>query len=335
MSKTGWFWCAVVLGFCLVSGRPASAQQWATEMFTTTSHDFGALARGAKAEFAFTFKNPFVEDVRIKTVRSTCGCAGLKYPTEPIKTYQKGQIVVAVDTRGFLGRKDATLTVEFDRPFPAEVTLKFHCYIRKDVVFQPGSIQFGTVRQGEGARRSTTVSYAGRDDWQITAVESPSPFITTNLAETRRDLGRVTYNLAVDLKPDAPAGYLSGHLILKTNDANSQTAKVPLAIEGVVESELSVRPASLTFLTAAGELPLRRNVVVQGARPFRITAIHSPDPRLTWQLPPDARKFHVLPITFTPGDQPGKKNTRIEIETDLGEAHKTTIDVFAEVTGQR
>jgi len=33
-----------------------SAQDWATKMFKKTSHDFGFVARGAKAEFAFEFE---------------------------------------------------------------------------------------------------------------------------------------------------------------------------------------------------------------------------------------------------------------------------------------
>lgn len=325
------FCCVAAACFWTIGSAAALAQQWAEDMFPTKSHDFGALARGAKAEYTFLLKNPYNEDARIKTVRTSCGCAGVKYPTESIKTYDTKQIVVAVDTRAFLGRKDTTLTVEFDQPFPAEVVLKIHCYIRKDVVFQPGAIQFGSVKQGEGARRSTTVSYAGRDDWRITTVESPNPFIHTTLTETRRGMGRVTYELAVELKPDAPAGYLSGQLVLKTNDASTQASQVPLPIEGVVESDLSVRPASLTFLATHGEQSMTRNVVVQGAQPFRVTDIRCDDPRFRWKLPTKTAKFHVLPITFAPGGAMGNVNARLEIQTDAAGGRGAAIDMHAEI----
>jgi len=36
-----------------VGASSASAQQWAAKMFKTNSHDFGAVARGSKAEFEF------------------------------------------------------------------------------------------------------------------------------------------------------------------------------------------------------------------------------------------------------------------------------------------
>ena len=94
-----------------------------------------------------------------------------------LKTWEKAEILVTVDTRGFLGRKDATITVVFDQPYAAEVQLHVHTYIRSDIVVQPGAVSFGSVMQGAGASRSLTISYAGRDDWRIARVECANPSI--------------------------------------------------------------------------------------------------------------------------------------------------------------
>jgi len=331
MRKMIRFWCVAALGLWWTIGSPAMAQQWAKDMFKTTSHDFGTVARGAKAQFAFTFENIYLEDVRIEKVQSTCGCASVKYPTGLIKTYERKSVVATVDTRSFLGRKDATLMVKFAKPLPAEVPLRIHCYIRGDVVFQPGAIQFGSVKQGQGARRKTTVSYAGRNDWAITSIRSPHPFIVTNLTELRRGFNRVTYALWAELRPDAPPGYLSGYLVLHTNDVNRQKSQVPLAIEGVVESELTARPASLTILAVRNGQPLRRNIVVQASRPFRVTEITCSDRRFQWELPRQKRNFHVIPIRFTPGAEAGKVNTKLQIKTDLDGVRELTVRMDAEV----
>ena len=42
---------------------PALGQNWTTKMFETTSHDFGTVARGERAEFEFVLENLYVEDV--------------------------------------------------------------------------------------------------------------------------------------------------------------------------------------------------------------------------------------------------------------------------------
>jgi hypothetical protein len=51
---------------------PCAAQEWADKMFTTRSYNFGNIARGAKAEYAFELTNLYVEDVHIASVRVTC-----------------------------------------------------------------------------------------------------------------------------------------------------------------------------------------------------------------------------------------------------------------------
>lgn len=50
---------------------PTFGQEWAAKMFTTTSHDFGTVARGERAEFEFVLENLYVEDVHIVGVRTS------------------------------------------------------------------------------------------------------------------------------------------------------------------------------------------------------------------------------------------------------------------------
>ena len=52
----------------------ASAQEWAQKMFSVTSHNFGTVAKGSKAEYRFTFRNLYKEDVHVSGVRTSCGC---------------------------------------------------------------------------------------------------------------------------------------------------------------------------------------------------------------------------------------------------------------------
>ena len=126
-------------------------QDWAKSMFDHTSKDLGVVARGAKVEHAFTLENLYIEDVHVASIRSSCGCTNPKVEKPWLKTYEKTRIVTTMDTRKFMGRKESTLTVVFDRPVPAEVRLNVYCYIRGDVVIQPGSVQFGSVPQGVSA----------------------------------------------------------------------------------------------------------------------------------------------------------------------------------------
>jgi hypothetical protein len=310
------------------------AQDWAKAMFDHTTHDFGVVARGAKVEHRFIVENIYEEDAHIQSVSSSCGCSTPQVSQNSLKTWEKAEILVTIDTRGFLGRKDATITVTFDQPFAAKVELHVHAYIRSDIVVQPGAALFGSVMQGAGAKQALAVNYAGRDDWRIVRVECANPSIAAAVVETNRAPGQVGYSLAVQLKPDAPPGYIRDQLVLVTNDYDARAARVPVAVEGLVVAALSVRPSPLMMGLAEVGRPVTRNLVVQGRAPFRIVAVRPSDDRFQCRASGESRAAHVLPVTFlankaTPSD--GTVNATIRIETDLTGVSTVEVSVSVQV----
>ncbi len=67
---------------------PSLAQDWATKMFHTMSHDFGTVARGEHAEFVFTFENLYLEDVHVTAVRASCHCTTPIIQSASAKTHE-------------------------------------------------------------------------------------------------------------------------------------------------------------------------------------------------------------------------------------------------------
>ncbi len=172
MRVGSWTCRAAMVAGLLLWVSAGQAQDWARAMFgNNTSHDFGVVARGAKEEYRFVVENIYEEDAHIESVSSSCGCSTPQVSRQFLKTWEKAEILITLDTRGFMGQKDATIEVKFDRPFPAVVQLHIHAYIRSDVVVQPGAVSFGSVNQGAGANQTVSVSYAGRNDWRIARVE--------------------------------------------------------------------------------------------------------------------------------------------------------------------
>jgi len=315
----------------LILAQAAAAQDWARDMFDHTSHDFGVVARGAKVEHIFTMENIYVEDAHIADIRSTCGCTTPEADRRYLKTWEKAQIKATIDTRNFHGRKDATITVVLDKPFPAEVQLQVHCYIRSDVVVTPGAVQFGTVAQGQPAARRLAVAYAGRSDWRITAVETTNPHLAVEVAESpqsARHLGQVAYDLTVTLKADAPPGYLRDQVTLVTNDFSAQASRVPVAVEGVVVSALSVRPSPLLLPVIELGRETTRQLVVQGKSPFHVKSVRCDDARFRFKIPEAAQNLQLIPVTFMAEGAPGKVTGVIRIETDLdGRALEVPVQV--------
>lgn len=314
---------------CMWGVAEGRAQEWAQKLFQTTSHDFGSVARGTKAEFAFELVNCYKEDVHIAGVRSSCGCTTPVVTKDTIKTWEKTEIIASLNTRSFTGHKSATLTVTLDKPFPAEVQLHVSAYIRRDVVFTPGSVQFGSVDLGQTAEKTIDVAYAGRDDWRIVDVRSANPHFEVELTEKERGGGRVHYSMVVRLTGDAPSGYLLDQLLIVTNDRNMTT--IPLAVEGRVVSPLTVSPGSLVLGVLSPGQTVTKQLVVRANKPFHVLGVECADPAFRFDPSPEAKELHLVPVTFTAGSQAAKIVETIVIRTDLGGGAEATCKATATI----
>ena len=67
---------------------PRSAQEWATKMFSVTSHNFGTVAKGSKTEYRFVFRNIYKEDLHVVGVRTSCGCTSPEVTKRDLKTHE-------------------------------------------------------------------------------------------------------------------------------------------------------------------------------------------------------------------------------------------------------
>jgi hypothetical protein len=232
-----------------------------------------------------------------------------------LKTWEKGAVVAAYNTKSFLGQKNATITVTIDKPYFAEVQLTVDGFIRSDVVFDPGAVDFGEVDQGSSAERKIRLTYAGRSTWQITDVRSANPNLEVEILDNTRTTGRVTYDLLVRLKPGTPAGYLHDELTLISDDR--QMGSIPLSVEGRVVPALTVSPASLFLGVLDQGQKVTKQLVVRGNQPFSIQSVKCDNNSFQFDVPNGAKKLHFVPISFTAGSHPGKVAQSIEIKTDL------------------
>lgn len=325
----------------LAAGPACLAEDWATEMFDHTSHDFGVVARGQEAEHRFPLENLYEEDVCLRSVRSSCTCITPKITKATLKTHAKGEIVAVVDTRKFLGRKEATFRIEVTCStkqglLKEEVQLHCYAYIRSDVVLEPGAVQFGSVPFGKGAAaKKISITYAGREDWKIVRAECDNPHIELQLSETGRHMEegtwRVTYDLSVGLKAGTPVGYLRDHVMLVTNDRKEDAARVAVSVEGSVVPTVSVKPSPLMLGLISPGQGVERTLVVRGKTPFRIVEVAGPSDQFRFQFSDKPRILHPITVKFTAGKTPGKVTGKILIKTDLPGSEELDVKVDGRV----
>jgi hypothetical protein len=288
-------------------------------MFKVADHDFGSVARGAKAEFSFVCENIYMEDVHLASVRTSCGCTTPRVENGLLKTYDKGAIVAHFNTDSFTGPHGATLTVTIDQPFFAEVQLHVKGDIRNDVVVEPGSVQYGSIDQGIAFDQQVTVNYGGSSAWQILDVKSFNPHITAKAIEAARSDGHVSYTLKVRVDQTTPAGYLNDHLMLVTNDASG--GQIPVLVEGQIMPGITVNPTALFMGVVQPGQKVTKQLVVKSKKPFRILGISCEDKSFQFDTTKEntAKELHLVPVTFTAGADAGKVVKTIKIATDQGQ----------------
>ena len=309
--------CMSVVVLCAAT---ASAEQWAEKMFTQRSHDFGPVPRDSKTEYEFVVKNLYNEDLHIAHVGASCSCTQPRILKDTLKPLESGAIVAAFNTRAFSGQHSARLTVTIDRPQFAQVELQVKGYVRTDLVLEPGLVNLGTIGEGQAAEKKIKIEHFGGSDWKIKEVATDSEFLSASVNEKSRRGGRVVYELAVQLKEGAPAGYLKDQLAITTND--TRTKQFDVSVEGRIEPQLSVSPSTLMLGTLQPGQKITKNFVVKGIKPFKILDIHCDNASFTFKSSDESKTVHLIPMTFEAGTDAGTISQQIEIVTDLDD-HKS------------
>ena len=314
----------------LLQGAPAQAQQdplWGQKMFEATEFKFGSVAKGADSAIQLKVKNIYKEDIQITNLTTGCGCVAWAEitRTDPapeqlpivIPSGQSRLLTLRLNTIQFDGERKSKATVSLFDPVhgvPSVVDFPVVAFIRKDVVFTPGAVHFGTVDLGSGAERKVQITYAGRSDWKLTQARAINPNIAVEIREiSRRDFGpgntQVVYEMVVTLKPQAPVGTLRDQIIAVTDDANYP--QLPVMVEANIEADIAITPLQFGALAPGQSKTIP--VVIRGKKPFKIDELYRekkddsklPDEAFKVKLDKISSTVHSLPVTFTAPDIPG------------------------------
>lgn len=321
----------VILMLTMLSSDPVSAQQWARDMFAETDHNFGTVARDSDTAFTFKFVNKYKETVHIKSVRSNCNCTIPSVVDDLVKSREESGVIATFNTSAFTGSRSAKITVEFDKPFYAEVELTVRGTILSDVNLEPNKIAFGGIPKGQQPIEELKVSFQKRPNIKVLDVRSVSSDIMVELKGPTRSQNSVDYLLRVQLKSSAPVGDYKTQLTLLTNDPSLTNIAVP--VEGQIRAALDVKPESLHFgpLEPGGSGSQR--ITLRADQPFKVTKVTSQEKRLKFKVLSDkASPFHFIKVDFEDDkQQQGTFRAPVVIETSLGDDLKGSLLITGEI----
>lgn len=311
----------------------ASAQTWVDSIFPEQSHDFGTVARGSKIKHSFPLINRTNATLHIATWKTKCGCTDVKVGARDIPPGTQTFVEATLDTSRFQGYKPSGLTLIFDQPTYVEKDLNLSCFIRGDVVLNPGVVDFGLAARNASPSVTLNLSYAGgMTNWGILKVETLTDHISAELREIpgTRTPSSVQYQLIATLRSSAPVGYLKEEITLVTNDPSSP--RIPVSVTGNVQGAVVVSPSILTLGTLKAGQTLTRTVLVRSSQPFTVkkASSHAGDLSVS-DLPNDPKPLQKLTVTIKAPARPGPFHDQLEISTSVDNEPPTKLTAFATI----
>lgn len=300
--------CLALVAICCSDSSAVAQDSWAQKLVQPQKLDFGVIAAGSESLRVLTIENTTNAVVHISGASPGCQCV---MPGEPSRNLlepgEKATIEVRMNTRSFKHQRDTFLTITFDAPQLESVRIPVSAYIRTDVVFTPGKIDFGSIEVGTGGEVTCKIAYAGRADWKIMDIKYSNKDLNASLKEIDRNpgLGTADFELTMTLAPAARPGRIREIITIVTDDAASPN--VPLMVEGIVKSDITLANDNVRIRDLKPGEVTTVKVVVQGTKPFVVEDVDCPKMQDCFKVKLDSaeKKLQIVELEFTAPDTLG------------------------------
>lgn len=337
---------------------PALAQEWGDKMFDKLEIRFGSVARLADTTFKIKVKNPYVEEIQITSLTTSCGCISWLDSTKlpiSIPSKQERELTIRLDTVRHSGDKRVTAfatVYEPGRGLTDSVSIPVQGRIRSDFEVRPSYVGFGPIDLGKSYTQRIGINYiGGRPDWKIIQAKTGNSHFTAQVVEKSRGGGNATYEALVVIDATAPAGVLRDQLILTTNEGNDANISIP--IEATIEPDIVI--TDVQFGTVIPGRAKSMTVVVRGKKPFKIEKVDhviqevraKPSPEgtiapsstvslsdaISVKVPPTAAPVQVLTLTVNPPAEAGMFEEQFAVVIE-GRPQPVTFKARGRIIGQ-
>ncbi len=283
-------------------------------VFEQPVYDFGTVEQGEKVTHLFRFYNRGGRDLRVESLKTSCGCTAAVLSDRLIPPGGQGTISATFDTGQFLGEKKRTVVVHTNDPEQAATTLTLQGEIRVEVAAEPPQLYVGRLTYGKAvSRRVEIISDA---DVELTQVSNTHPSVRVRTEPLQRD-GHQGKILIVTVAEDAPLGRLNDQITVTTTSPKRPSVLIP--VFGSVEGELVVRPPQVTFGVVPPGTDKTRKVTItnRSKTPVRISRVTSTAGRVAARLATVSQGAeYTLVMKVAADSQPGRIQGEVQVFTD-------------------
>lgn len=175
-------WASLVLfaAFLALSTSLVPAGKGPKIKFREESKDFGRVKQGEALTHVFVFKNEGDETLKIKSVRTSCGCAAALASNDEIAPGKSGEVKVTFDTRGYVQKTSKYIYVESNDLSQSMTTLTLMADIEVPPMPRMNlsvySIDLGLILENEEIRAKAKVENSGELELEASFIHKEASF---------------------------------------------------------------------------------------------------------------------------------------------------------------
>ncbi len=295
---------------------PATTEQSPRIVFQDALHDFGTVEQGDQVNRLFKFTNQGTRDLRIESVKTSCGCTAAVISSEVIPPGQEGTISATFDTSRFFGERVKTISVHSNDPLQPVTTLTFQGAIAVEVAVEPAQLYLGRVRRGTNATHTIELLHDADKPIEITDATVANPFVSLR-SENLEKNGKKGKKLFVTLRKDAPLGRVSTDITVTTTSQKHPTLSIP--VFGHIEGDLLVQPPQVSFGVVQKGNTKQHDISIKSRapKPVRVVRTQSSTPTVIAEMETvkEGEEYH-LALKVNPEGAPGQIRGEVQVFTD-------------------
>ena len=215
--------------------------QHPTIFFKNPDFNFGQIYKGQKVEHIYKFENRGKDTLKIKNVKTSCGCTAAILTNKTIQSGETGEIKATFSSGSVVGNVNKSITVTSNDPDTQKYRLTISGEIINDLIIKPENIDFGSVFVGKKTSKTVSIKSQTEPDFKIKKITPSKPFIDASISEEKNG----EYIIKIALKHNPVIGRFSGGIYLETNSQIQQKVNIPFV--GEIAGDITTYPKKIYF----------------------------------------------------------------------------------------
>lgn len=214
----------LILALILFSGSLIFAEKGARIKFEKESWDFGKVKQGVTLTQVFKFKNVGDETLKIKGVRTSCGCTAALATNAEVPPEKEGEIKVTIDTRGYENKVTKYVFVDSNDPVQPgkrlDLTADIEIPPMPKIFLERTSIDAGLILNEEEVRGQAKIENKGELELKVTCSHQSASFYSHGKAISfplKIPAGKGE-EVEIRIPPQKRTGIMREFILIRSND---------------------------------------------------------------------------------------------------------------------